>query len=290
MGQKIGRALFVENAYRFLNLRKHCIELLWESFNDVADGFGLSRDEFVEIVTVLENEMLIGRAELVDISNQLFDTLDTDENELVDALEFLTTMAMVSGLQMHEKVLFVFSAYDFDESDALTIDEMTLAFKSTVTGLCKLSGEEPPLEVEMERFSEEAFFKANVAKHAKIPKAKFVEFCQRCPEVRTWCMFYDDPEEKIISASAPLHNMVTIGTLDDESLPEIRTELQAAFSDVSNSAEILSDLHQKRRAASSDDFDFLSWVQKMVPPSDQEIPNRDIPTANLSLECMFHFY
>lgn len=35
---------------------------------------------------------------------------------------------------------FVFGCYDFDGSGRLTIDEITLAFKSTVTGMCKLEG------------------------------------------------------------------------------------------------------------------------------------------------------
>ena len=156
MGQKVGKAHFLPASKPFLNLRKHSVELLWESFNDVADGFGLSRDEFVEIMMVLENAMQRKRSELVEMSNELFDNLDTDKNDLVDALEFLATVALVSAMDIHEKVLFTFSAYDFDESDALTIDEMTLALKSTVTGVAKLSGLEPPLESEVERFSEEA--------------------------------------------------------------------------------------------------------------------------------------
>lgn len=35
---------------------------------------------------------------------------------------------------------FVLSCYDFDGTGRLTIDEVSLAFKSTVTGMCKLEG------------------------------------------------------------------------------------------------------------------------------------------------------
>ena len=41
-----------------------------------------------------------------DLSNLLFDLLDTDKNELVDALEFLTSMALVSGMDVTEKIRF----------------------------------------------------------------------------------------------------------------------------------------------------------------------------------------
>lgn len=35
---------------------------------------------------------------------------------------------------------FVLNCYDFDGTGRLTIDEISLAFKSTVTGMCKLEG------------------------------------------------------------------------------------------------------------------------------------------------------
>jgi len=141
---------------------------------------------------VLEKPLRRKRTEMKDLSNLLFDLLDTDKNELVDALEFLTSMALVSGMDVTEKVRFVFMCYDFAENDGLTIDEMTLALKSAVTGVAKLSGDEPPLEVDVERFSEEAFFKAKIAKDKTLPKRKFVEFCETCTEIRSYVSHYDD--------------------------------------------------------------------------------------------------
>ena len=44
----------------------------------------------------------------------------------------------------------VFNCYDFDGSKELTIDEMTLSMKSTLTGLCKLSGITCPTETTLE--------------------------------------------------------------------------------------------------------------------------------------------
>ena len=53
------------------------------------------------------------------------------------------TLAVCSSMDIPDKVSYTFGCYDFDESDALTIDEMTLALKSTVTGLCKISQVRP---------------------------------------------------------------------------------------------------------------------------------------------------
>lgn len=45
---------------------------------------------------------------------------------------------------------YVFGIYDFDESGVLSVDETILALRSTISGLCKLCGLDPPLESEVE--------------------------------------------------------------------------------------------------------------------------------------------
>ena len=58
----------------------------------------------------------MGRAEFDDLCDAAFGVFDTDENELVDALEFLATFAVCSATRPRFKFKFVFDAYDFDES------------------------------------------------------------------------------------------------------------------------------------------------------------------------------
>jgi Ca2+-binding EF-hand superfamily protein len=64
---------------------------------------------------------------------------------------------MVSSMTPLEKLTFVFTCYDFDESGSLTLDEMTLSLKSTITGLCKISGGTPPGLAEFEAIAGLAF-------------------------------------------------------------------------------------------------------------------------------------
>ena len=45
---------------------------------------------------------------------------------------------------------YIFGIYDFDESGVLSVDETILALRSTISGLCKLGGLDPPLESEVE--------------------------------------------------------------------------------------------------------------------------------------------
>ena len=98
---------------------------------------------------------------------------------MIDALEFLGTFALASGMDIEDKILFVFNCYDFDESGILfcrfkfldklliiiiiiplgelTIDEMTLSMKSTLTGLAKITDIKTPKELELEAISQSEY-------------------------------------------------------------------------------------------------------------------------------------
>jgi hypothetical protein len=54
------------------------IESLWEAFNDVADGFGITLYEFQEICAELTNELGVNRVKMDDKSDALFKVLDND--------------------------------------------------------------------------------------------------------------------------------------------------------------------------------------------------------------------
>jgi len=80
----------------------------------------------------------------------LFRSLDTDNNGLVDGMEMLAVAAMASGLDEAATARYIFRLFDFDESGELSLDEMTLALKSVLTGSAKLTGELPPEDQELE--------------------------------------------------------------------------------------------------------------------------------------------
>lgn len=75
--------------------------------------------------------------------------------------EKLTRPRDEKGMSTTNTLEFVLGCYDFDGSGRLTIDEITLAFKSTVTGLCKLEGAASikccPRDTEFETAAMDAF-------------------------------------------------------------------------------------------------------------------------------------
>lgn len=65
MGQKLGRAVLCSAAEPYSNISRQGILRVWQAFNDIADGFGLSQDEFEEISTVLTDELNVTRLAMV---------------------------------------------------------------------------------------------------------------------------------------------------------------------------------------------------------------------------------
>jgi hypothetical protein len=56
------------------------VNKLWETFNDVAEGFGLNVDEMNEICRVLQPTLEIHtKVEMDQLSTALFTTMDTDQ-------------------------------------------------------------------------------------------------------------------------------------------------------------------------------------------------------------------
>ena len=165
MGQQIGKVELVPDAVPFTNLSSEGVLALWTAFLDIAEQFGIDLETFTDICAVVRKELSPPGGELSDenfntLCSAVFKALDTDENDLVDALEFLATFALISSMSFREKVEFAFECYDFNDNHEITVDEMTLAMKSTITGLCKLAGIVPPSELELEDIANDAFEQA----------------------------------------------------------------------------------------------------------------------------------
>ncbi|KAL3658491.1 hypothetical protein V7S43_016623 [Phytophthora oleae] len=200
MGQLQGKASYLKATTSFFNASERDVNKLWETFNDVAEGFGLNQDELLEICRSMQQTLEIhARSEMDQLSSALFTALDTDENGLVDALEFLGTMAMMSAMPVTQKLTFVYNCYDFNETGQLSLDELTLAFKSTLTGLCKLcTGVSCPTELVLEDLAQHAFQKAQKPGVDEfLSLLEFLRFAETTPEVTSWVDYFDNPDEHV---------------------------------------------------------------------------------------------
>lgn len=208
MGQVFGRAPIQAEALPFINLPRRNIHDLWEAFNDIAEGFGLTLSEFQEILRVSVKEYKEFSDKRMDAATEaLFHVYDDDRNSLVDSLEFLSATAIVSAMSVEEKLWFIFGIYDFDESGLLTVDEMTLSLRAAISGLCKISGVEKPKQSEIDLIANCAFEISGGLREVSIQggfdgkektaitKDEFVLYVINNPELISWIEYFGDFEE-----------------------------------------------------------------------------------------------
>jgi Ca2+-binding EF-hand superfamily protein len=69
------------------------------------------------------------------LAQELFDVLDTDSNNLIDGIEVLSMLSVLSGMNKEEMLEFNLSLCDFNNTATLSFDELVLAIKATSTGV-----------------------------------------------------------------------------------------------------------------------------------------------------------
>jgi len=121
MGVVHGRPLLAEGVDPFVNLPREAIESLWTSYNLLGEGWSLGIDDLRNVfsgATYVTDK--VGFTD--DNLKALFTVLDTDKNNLIDALELFTTLAVASGMDTIDKISFVFAAFDLGGRDSLSYD------------------------------------------------------------------------------------------------------------------------------------------------------------------------
>ncbi|GMH54311.1 hypothetical protein TrST_g10520 [Triparma strigata] len=204
MGQTLGKAGFCASSKPFINLSAAAVRKLFQSFQLSSDGWSLSPALFAAICGTISGDVAI--EDVSAAANALFTSLDTDKNDIIDGLEALATLAMVSSMTPLEKMNFVFMCYDFDESGELTLDEMTLSLKSTVTGLCKISSIPIPTLADFELIAKLAFQAVDKPVDETISSKEFLSYISTNPTAASWVSAYDDLEadEALVTTVADL--------------------------------------------------------------------------------------
>ena len=140
MGQAFGLPLAHADIRPFTNLPKESLQSIWTSYNLLGEGWGLELPEFKAIFLNAPQLMALGFTDAQ--LEAMFTAFDTDNNGLVDALETLAVLALVSGMETIEKLQFIYSAYDFNTSNAITVDETILLLRSIIKGIAKVCPEQ----------------------------------------------------------------------------------------------------------------------------------------------------
>lgn len=192
MGQVQGNCKLQEGAVvePFVNLPAASIRQLKADFDVTATSWGLSDREFNKICSSVGDDLQKNDAEMAEASQALFNVLDSDSNGSVDALEFLATIALLSGMEDEEKIAFVYNLYDFAEVDTISKDECTLSMRSTLVGLDKISGCGVPADYSIEVVSSKIFASAGQEEGGSISSSNFLTYCGRSPNVSSYISYF----------------------------------------------------------------------------------------------------
>lgn len=158
-------------------------------FHDLGGRFALAPRQFAALLDTSENE-----------ARGIFhNTFDTDRNGLVDALEVLASMAMLSCMAIKDKIDFVYSLYDFNSSGDITIDEMTIMLRTVASGCGKLDKSIKAPEVkEIEDLTKWAFLKADKDADGELAKYEFDAFCMSNPTTKTFLEYWADGSNQVV--------------------------------------------------------------------------------------------
>lgn len=189
MGQIFGTPEPQPDFIRFVNLSREAIESLWMSFNLYGEGWGLDIDQLKEIfagATYLKESIGFTDEEI----EKLFACFDSDGNQLVDSLEILIVLALSSGMDTVDKLLFCYGIYDFDKSGELSKDEVSLLIRTAVYGLNKVCKIQLPEGEDLEKTTDLIFLDADRSNDMKLSVYEFQTYCCLHPVVSSWMRYY----------------------------------------------------------------------------------------------------
>jgi hypothetical protein len=130
-------------------------------------GYALNRNNFKNIFA----DVMLSGSDQQDVGT-LFDLFDDDKNGLIDGLEVVTTMCLVSKMRDAEKIEFVFDCYDTGNEKQLGLMEAYAALEFMLTGSCKVFPVRPPSCDQCDEFSARLLATSNDTQ--TIPKQRFV--------------------------------------------------------------------------------------------------------------------
>ena len=209
MGQVVGKISVHPDAVPFMLLPGSIVMEVREAFHDIAEGFGLTLEEFQNIIRISLKEYL----DMAEIYSSYFDQKLTsmsqllfqlyhrgnESNELVDSFEFICSICLLSGMSISDKLNFVFEVFDFDESGMISVEELTLMLRCCLLGLSKACNELPtpsdiPKDSDLAAFASIVFDPSITSTlteqydggRVMLVKASFIEFASNIPEIRSW--------------------------------------------------------------------------------------------------------
>lgn len=197
----------------------------------------LRRLSFNFCLTLQQFEDLVGLR-----SNPLFKTMlhrwfatfqNTHSSTIVNGLEFLTALALTAADgKLEEKAGAVFGIFDFDDSGAITRDELGILIKSAVRGLSKATkGLGPRLAAlcpmsEVAELTRQCFVHCDLDDEQDLPRSRFILWVKQTPKIVNLLRCFVQREFLSEEEAAVVIQRCSRGMLARREAAERRLELQ----------------------------------------------------------------
>ena len=110
---------------------------------------------------------------------QLMDMFDMDKNGSIDSYEFVCALSLMSHATLDEKAELIFNLYDFDRSQSISKDELTVLMANTMASLKSMEGKPAPSINEVEVKTNELFAGADADANNQISLKEFKNYIKK---------------------------------------------------------------------------------------------------------------
>ena len=115
---------------------------------------------------------------------------DMDGNGSIDSYEFVCALSLLSHATLDEKAELIFNLYDFDRSQSISKDELTVLMANTMASLKSMERKPAPTINEIEQKTNELFAKADTDRNNQISLREFKRYIKGDQQILKVLMSY----------------------------------------------------------------------------------------------------
>ncbi|KAF1789499.1 EF-Hand 1, calcium-binding site [Phytophthora cactorum] len=247
MGGRFSRVQYREQDAAVLS---HLIAFLSTRLRRLSFNFCLTLQQFEDLVGLRNNPLF------KTMLQRWFTTFqNTHSSTIVNGLEFLTALALTTADEkLEEKAGAVFDIFDFDDSGAITRDELGILIKSAVRGLSKATkGLGPKLAAlcpmsEVAELTRQCFVHCDLDDEQDLPRSRFILWVKQTPKIVNLLRCFVQREYLSEDEAAVMIQRCGRGMLARREAAERRLEIQLEVEqELSQAAQKIQDVVVTRK-------------------------------------------
>jgi WD40 repeat protein len=141
---------------------------------------------------------------------------DLDESGTIDSYEFVCALSLLSHATLDEKAELIFNLYDFDQSQSISKDELTVLMTNSVSSMMMMQGKPPPSINDIKKMTDAFFDKADTNKDNAISLKEFKTYIKTDAQIL-----------EVLLSSGQVHkeDLGTDFSGADQSIPQVDEDL-----------------------------------------------------------------